>query len=142
MAKRTKIDRAAFEGLLLQKMEFTGTVFSGKGRGKKFTNLDWVERQIREKLNFIPFPGTLNILLEKGNQKRLIDTSNAMEIFPEKGYFPGKLFKAQINGFDCAIVIPVMPNYPSDVLEIIAPVYLREKLRLTDGSRVVVTVVV
>ena len=65
-----------------------------------------------------------------------------MDILPEKGYFPGKLFKAKINGFNCGVVVPIMPDYPSDVLEIIAPVYLREKLKLIDGGRVVVTVVV
>lgn len=120
-------------------MELAGTVFSGKGEGKKFTNLSWVERQIRDKLNFTPFPGTLNIHLEKENQKKALESADSMMIIPQKGYCYGKLFKAQIDDLNCGIVLPLIPNYPRNVLEIIAPVYLREKLKLNDGSRVVVT---
>lgn len=126
----------------MQKMEIAGTVFSGKGEGKKFTNLPWVERQIKEKLGFTPFPGTLNIHLEKENQKTKLLKEESLLIVPEKGYCYGKLFKAQIKGLDCGVVVPLLPNYPSDVLEIIAPIYLREKLELFDGSRVSVLVVV
>lgn len=123
-------------------LELAGTVFSGKGEGKKFTNLSWVEQQIKDKLHFTPFPGTLNIHLEKENQKKQLDAADSMMIIPKKGYCYGKLFKAQINGLECGIVIPQTPNYPNNVLEIIAPVYLREKLKLKDGSKVVVTLTV
>jgi len=37
-------------------------------------------------------------------------------------------------------VIPQIPNYPSDVLEIIAPVCLRDHLKLVDGNLVTVLV--
>jgi riboflavin kinase len=40
----------------------------------------------------------------------------------------------------CAIVIPDVPNYPEDVLEIVAPVNLREKLQLKDGDHVEIEV--
>jgi len=33
-----------------------------------------------------------------------------------------------------------MPNYSNDVLEVIAPIYLREKLKLVDGTLVAVSV--
>jgi CTP-dependent riboflavin kinase len=41
---------------------------------------------------------------------------------------------------ECGVVIPIMPNYPDDVLEVIAPVYLRDSLKLVDGSVVAVAV--
>jgi len=59
---------------------------------------------------------------------------------PQTGYYSGLLFKATINALECGIVIPIMPNYPSDVLEIISPVYLREQLNLADGSLVTLSV--
>jgi CTP-dependent riboflavin kinase len=50
------------------------------------------------------------------------------------------MFRAKIDAFECAVVIPIMPNYPNDVLEVIAPIYLRKKLKLADGSVVTVSV--
>ena len=53
---------------------------------------------------------------------------------PQTGYYSGLLFRATIDALECAVVIPIMPNYPNDVLEVIAPVYLREHFKLADGT--------
>ena len=63
-----------------------------------------------------------------------------MVVEPQAGYCPGILFKACIGTLECAVVIPQIPNYPSDVLEIIAPVCLRDHLKLVDGNLVTVLV--
>ena len=121
---------------------FEGTVFSGNGNGKKFVDLPWVKRQIEEKLGFSPYSGTLNLRLNKeGKEKRtLLENAKGFLIEPQASYCPGILFKACINSFECAVVDPKVPNYPKDVLEIIAPVYLRGSLKLVDGSVLVVEV--
>ena len=126
----------------MPKIVFEGTVFSGTGKGKKFLELPWVKRQIEEKLGFIPYAGTLNIrLTEESEQKKsLLEKAQGIEIDPQVGYCPGVLFRACIGALDCAVVIPKVPNYPSDVLEVIAPVYLRGELKLVDGCLVTVTV--
>jgi riboflavin kinase len=119
-----------------------GTVFSGGGNGKKFLEMPWVKRQIEEKLSFTPYLGTLNLRLTGENTQRrsLLETSGGMLVVPQAGYFSGLLFRATIDALKCAVVIPIMPNYPSDILEVIAPVYLRERLKLVDGSLVTVSV--
>ena len=121
---------------------FKGTVFSGTGQGKKFVDLPWVKQQIEEKLGFSPYSGTLNIrLTEESVEKRiLLEKAEGIEVEPQLGYCPGALFKACIGALECAAVFPKVPNYPSDVLEIIAPVCLREHLKLVDGSLVTVSV--
>ena len=121
---------------------FVGTVFSGSGEGKKFICLPWVKRQIEDKLGFSPYSGTLNLHLSKESvEKRvLLENTKGMMIEPQVGYCPGVLFRACIGGLECAVVVPKVPNYPSDVLEIIAPVCLREHLKLMDGSLVTVSV--
>jgi len=121
---------------------FIGTVFSGTGNGKKFIDLPWVKQQIEEKLGFSPYSGTLNIHLTKEGAKKisLLETTKGILVEPKVGYFPGVLFKAHIDFLESAVVIPKLPSYPKDVLEIIAPVYLREQLKLVDGSLVTVTV--
>jgi riboflavin kinase len=122
----------------LQKIFLSGTVFSGSGNGRKFMCLPWVKRQIEEKLGFSPYPGTLNLHLNKENTKKknLLEIANGIIIEPQAGYCPGVLFKACLSSLKCAVVVPKVPNYPSDVLEIISPVYLRKYLKLVEGSLV------
>jgi riboflavin kinase, archaea type len=126
----------------LPQILFEGTVFSGEGRGKKFVELPWFKRQVEEKLGFSPYPGTLNLFLTEKNveNRRLLEVSDGLTVEPQTGYYSGIMFRANINGLECAVVIPIMPNYPNDVLEVIAPIYLREKLKLTNGSLVTVSV--
>jgi riboflavin kinase, archaea type len=126
----------------LPKIVFTGTVFSGIANGKKFVDLPWVKRQIEEKLGFSPFSGTLNLHLneESEEKKILLENTEGIMIEPQVGYCAGVLFKVCIGALECAVVFPKVPSYPSDVLEIIAPVCLREHLKLKDGSLVSVSV--
>jgi riboflavin kinase len=119
-----------------------GKVFAGKGEGKKFLRLCWVRTQINEKLGFEPYLGTLNLYLS--NEARAINLLNkfkGLEITPEKGYWSGRLYKALINGkVHGAVVRPEVPYYSSQILEVIAPVFLREKLSLKDGDEVEVKI--
>ena len=124
----------------MSKIVFSGTVFSGKGEGRKFIELPWVKSQIEEKLGFTPYSGTLNIRLSKedATQKKLLENVTQIEICPEKGFCKGMLIKSSIHGLECAIIIPKVPHYPSDVLEVIASWYLRERLKIADGNEVTV----
>ncbi len=126
----------------MKRIELKGTVISGDGNGKKFIELLWVKQQIKEKLDFIPYPGTLNIkLTEKSvKQRKLIEKSPTAKIIPAKGYCSGLLFRAFIGILECAIVIPEVPDYPETLLEIIAPVNLRKSLQLEDSFGITVAV--
>ncbi|MDH5746810.1 MAG: CTP-dependent riboflavin kinase [Candidatus Bathyarchaeota archaeon] len=120
-----------------------GMVFSGKGEGAKFIELPWVRKQITEKLGFTPHPGTLNIKLTRESLKlrTLLGKTGAIEISPAAGFHRGRCFKAYlINNLKCAVVIPETPNYPRDIIELIAPINLREKLQLRDGDYVQVKI--
>jgi len=65
----------------------------------------------------------------------------AIEIVPVKGFCCGLCFRARImDKVEGAIIIPQVPSYPEDVLEVIAPLPLREKLELRDGDEVRLTV--
>ena len=126
----------------MPQITFKGAVFSGNGGGRKFISLPWVKRQIQEKLGFTPYSGTLNIRLTKESiqQKKLLEKAEKFEISPEKGYCTGTLIEAHMEGLKCGIVLPQVPNYPQDVLEVIAACNLRERFKLEDGSEVCVTV--
>jgi len=141
MAERTETV-SLLEGSSLPQITFKGTVFSGNGGGRKFISLPWVKRQVREKLGFTPYLGTLNIRLKKESvlQKKLLEKAEKFEISPEKGYCNGLLIEAQMEGMKCGIVLPQVPNYPRDVLEVVAAWNLRERFKIGDGGEVCVTV--
>ena len=124
-------------------VQMKGKVFSGTGEGAQFASLPWVKRQIKEKIGFTPYPGTLNLRLNNDFVaiRRLLENANAIDILPEPGYCSGKCFKAYImQRLKCAVILPCVKNYPKDVLEIVAPSNLREKLKLSDGDEVEVKI--
>ena len=120
-----------------------GQVISGKGEGAKFLKLIWVRKQIKEKLGFTPHLGTLNIRLSKeySGTKDLLKQAKGIVIMPTNGFYRGKCFRAYVmDGAECAIVIPEVEDYPEDLMEIVAPVNLREKLELKDGDTIEVKI--
>ncbi|MEJ5327690.1 MAG: DUF120 domain-containing protein [Candidatus Bathyarchaeia archaeon] len=128
----------------MKRIELSGRVFCRRGEGRKFLELSWVKSQMKQKAGFTPYAGTLNLRLSHEGVKRreLLEEKCAMKILPAEGYCSGKLFKAFIGSVECAVVIPEVPGYPSDILEIIAPVNLREALKLKDGDEITVTVLI
>jgi CTP-dependent riboflavin kinase len=126
----------------LKKVELSGKVFSGGGKGEKFLELPWVKQQLKEKLGFISYHGTLNIMLseESAKRRKLLERATSMKVCPAEGYCSGKIFKAFVGMLACAVIIPGVPGYPLNVLEIVAPANLREKLQLADGDEITVTV--
>ncbi len=58
-----------------------------------------------------------------------------------EGYSSGMFFGVRIDGcIDGAIVIPQVLGYPRDLVEIIAPVNLRDRLGLKDGDEVTIEI--
>ena len=120
-----------------------GEIFSGNGEGSKFIQLPWVKKQIAEKLGFIPYPGTLNIKLTEDitGFKKLLKKKKPIDITPERGFCRGKCFDVCLtNNLKCAIVLPEIVDYPENVIEVIAPINLKEELRLKDGDVVEVKI--
>jgi riboflavin kinase len=122
-------------------LTFNGKATTGAGEGKKYLALPWVKEQINQTLGFSPYLGTLNLTLTRASlaNKKLLKRSE-LKIHPAEGYCLGLLFHASIHGTPCAVVVPQVDSYPENVLELIAPVNLREKLNLKDGDEVAVSV--
>ena len=126
---------------MTQEIVLKGNVFSGNKKGKLFVSLPWVKKQMNEKLGFNPYAGTLNLRLPNKTDLNRLREANGITIMPEKGYSEGKCFKALVNGkVRGAVVLPDVPDYPPDLLEVLAPVNLRKKFGLKDGREVEVTV--
>ncbi|HPE50649.1 MAG TPA: CTP-dependent riboflavin kinase [Methanothrix sp.] len=118
-----------------------GKVASGLGEGRNYTSMKGYSSQFSEKLGFLPFPGTLNLKLD---EPFAIDDSDPDSIRIEGFIDEGRAFGAcicrpvRICGIRGAIVRPERTSYSPSLLELIAPVNLRENLGLSDGDEVVV----
>jgi phosphoglycolate phosphatase-like HAD superfamily hydrolase len=128
-------------------VEMEGTYERGREEGRRFVSIPWVHDQFKEKLGFSPYPGTLNIRLRPEYLKnlRLIrdHLDGGLMILPPKGsgYCMGVCFRAKFEGEEeGALVIPLVKGYYRDVIEILAPVELKERFKLKEGDLVRVDV--
>ena len=122
---------------------FRGKVFSGVGEGEFYVSI--YGKEIRRTLGIIPYPGTLNVKLLEADIERF---NKCLSRIPpriiEPPRIPGaklarvKAWRAAINGYSAWIVRPDITVYKEDVVEFIAPEYLREKLSLEDGDVVII----
>jgi len=120
-------------------MKIRGAVSSGKGIGKKFVQLEWVQKQFEEKLGFRCYPGTLNLTLadREIRKREKLEKFKGIKIIPKNGYCEAKCFRAKIENFEeikVALILPLVSNYPKNLIEIISPYNLRERLNLKDGD--------
>ncbi len=126
---------------LENKVYFEGKIVSGLGEGKYYTEQKGYANQFKEKLGFMPHPGTLNVEIEyvQKNKLRILRNCGGLLIegFTTKNRTFGNVicFESNINGVKGAIVLPKRSHY-SNILEFISPFKLREKLKLKDGDQV------
>jgi len=128
----------------LQVISFIGFVYTGQGHGKFFVETPWVMQQLQELTGFKPYPGTLNLRLtpEGIKQRGYLTPQNGLLIKPQNGYLPGYLYKAKIFDTTCYVVLPDVPNYPPDSLEIIAPENLRNQFNIKDDDIIPVLITI
>ena len=139
--------RDLFEGELAS-INIEGIVFSGMRDGAYYVTREGYRKQFVEKLGFNPYPGTLNLKLGSNldvQAKRILDAYPGIMIEGfedgQRTYGSVKSFKTTIDDkVEGAILLIKRTHHAENVLEIISPVYLREKLGLKDGDRVTIKV--
>jgi riboflavin kinase len=138
-------------GGLLEPLEgdliLEGVVFTGLGEGAYYMSQPEYIRQFQERLGFKPYPGTLNLRLIGGSipERRKLErlTPIIVDGFTglDRSFGPVKCYRASLDGSEpCVVVTALRTHYGEDVLEVIAPQRLRERLGLKDGSTVTLRV--
>ena len=120
-------------------IKFRGEVLSGRGEAKGFLEIDWVREQCSNAAGFDPYPGTLNLKVDPAtsSQIRRLAMSKGKRIIPppEAGDFcEARVLSLIVNGISGALVYPMVNDYYNDIIEFIAPVLLKEKGGIEDGS--------
>lgn len=123
----------------------SGNVQSGMGEGRFYISRKFYIVQFQEKLGFIPYLGTLNIKILPSFESplRRLRSSPGIHIegfeTDDRTFGPVKVFNANLNGHNCAVIFPERTVY-TDVVEIISDKYLRGEFELNDGDQVTVSV--
>lgn len=140
--------QAVFEAAYPLSVTLEGVLFTGIGEGAYYITRDGYRKQFIEKLGFDPYPGTLNLKLTTDYDMK---TMTELESYPAieiegfksetRSFGAVKCYPAVINNkIKGTVVAALRSHYNSSVIEIIAPYYLRGKLKLKDGHKVKVEI--
>lgn len=121
-----------------------GHVRSGLGQGAGFTSLPWARQQFMGALGIEPFPGTLNLRLDPADRQQwqALASSPGLRLVPGQAAgcaarcYPVRVSAGGVRPVTAAIVLPEVPGYAPDQIEIVASVPLRKSLAVEDGERV------
>lgn len=126
---------------------FEGILFSGLYEGAYYIGQRGYRDQIREKLGFDPYPGTLNLRLKEADVERRHQLEGVAAIVldgfrdHERAFGSARCYPAVVNDdVEGALIVAERTTYDLSVMEIISPIYLRRHFGLEDGDTVKVSV--
>ena len=118
-------------------MKIDGEVTTGMGKAAFFLSQEFYTKEFKKNLGFIPYPGTLNVIVDRKYLQDINEIKNSCKniIKPDTEFGAVKYIKAILNNqIDGAIVFPAKTTHEENYLEFIAEEKLREKLNLNDGD--------
>lgn len=103
--------------------------------------LAWVQQSLRARLGFSPFPATLNLRLESEEEAAWREVKREIAGIdlppPDASFCRARCFLVDIEGRQRgAVIVPEVDDYPSNKIEVIASVRLKDELPVRDGDRV------
>lgn len=139
--------RRVFEGPA-NEIYLEGELFSGMGEGSYYLTQEGYRRQLKERLGFDPYPGTMNLRLRPDyeNEKRMLDALPLLSITgfktENRSFGPVKCAPAMVNdSVKAGVILALRSHYGPDVIEIVSEENLRRRLKLRDGDTVRVKVI-
>ncbi|MSQ18462.1 MAG: DUF120 domain-containing protein [Betaproteobacteria bacterium] len=121
-------------------MMITGRIVTGRGKAAGFTQLDWVRRQAIALAGIDPYPGTVNIQITDDSSlaswAALRAVPSSVLTPPSAAFCSARCIPVRIDGLAAAAIVPDVPGYAMDTIEVIASVHVREALALADGHAV------
>ena len=121
-------------------MKINGEVTTGLGKAAFFLSQEFYTNEFKKYCGFVPFPGTLNVIVSEEYLDEINEIKNNCEnlIKPDEGFGAVKFIEAKLNeDIDGAIVFPAKTTHEENYLEFIAELKLRDVLNLEDGDTVI-----
>ena len=120
-------------------MKIDGEVTTGLGKAAYFLSQDFYTREFEKNLGFVPYPGTLNVVVSEEHLDEINEIKDQCQnlIKPDTEFGAVKYIEAKLNdSVKGAIVFPAKTTHEEHYLEFIAENKLREELDLKDGDTV------
>lgn len=140
--------KTAMESNLRNTILFEGLVVSGMGEGAYYMSLEGYRKQFKEKLGYEPYPGTLNVKL---TDRAYVDASRELSTYPSifidgfsdkfRTYGWAKCYPSEVNNGaikNAAVLVLERTHYDDSLIEIIAPVSIKETARIGNGDRIAI----
>jgi riboflavin kinase len=134
------------EGVGAEVFVFDGTVASGLYEGAYYISREGYRSQIRDKIGFDPFPGTLNVKIkpEDFERRRRLERhpSVMLEGFKdgERSFGSCKCYPLLLNDeIKGALIVADRTIHDLSTMEIVSPIYLRRHFGLSDGDPIKVS---
>ena len=133
-----------------ERIAIRGRVVTGLGEGRYYISREGYRKAFGRLLGFDPYPGTLNVEVEPIDREKVAELKDMdglmIQEFQSEGRTFGavKCFRAEVRTnhpqaqIEAAAIFPLRSHHVN-VLELISPHGLREKLGLADGTEVQVT---
>ena len=118
-------------------MKINGEVTTGLGKAAFFLSQEFYTKEFEKNLGFIPYPGTLNVIVSDEYLDEISEIKNTCQnlIKPDEGFGAVKYIEAKLNDkVNGAIVFPAKTTHEENYLEFIAQEKLRDELNLEDGD--------
>ena len=138
--------KTAIESTPPTTISFEGRVVSGMGEGAYYMSLGGYRKQFYEKLGYEPYPGTLNVkLVDKIFRDSRREIGKYPSIFidgfsdTKRTYGWAKCYLAHINDGairDAAVLVLERTHYDESMLEIIAPVSIKDTVGIHNGDKI------
>lgn len=129
-------------------VELKGTLVSGMGEGAYYMSLKGYTKQFKSKIGYIPFPGTLNVKLDKKIHQEAIKQFENLNGITIESFSDGKrtygwvkCFPAKINqSINCELIILERTHHDNSIIELISDVCIKKSGKLKNGSQVTITI--
>ncbi|AMD16574.1 riboflavin kinase [Methanobrevibacter sp. YE315] len=118
-------------------MKVDGEVTTGLGKAAYFLSQEFYTKEFEKNLGFIPYPGTLNVIVSDEYLDEINEIKCNCEnlIKPDEGFGAVRYIEAKLNDVIVgAIVFPAKTTHDENYLEFIAECKLRDELDLKDGD--------
>lgn len=129
-------------------VELKGTLVSGMGEGAYYMSLKGYTKQFKEKLGYVPFPGTLNVKLSKKEHIETVSQFYSLDCILINGFSDEKrtygwvkCFNAKLNNLiNCELIILERTHHDNSVIELISKINIRKTAKLKDGSNLTIKI--
>jgi len=129
-------------------VELKGTLVSGMGEGAYYMSLKGYTKQFEKKIDYIPFPGTLNIKLNQKKYTEAVRQFDALDGILIDGFSDGKrtygwvkCFKAKLNkSVDCELIRLERTHHDPSIIELISKRNIRKTAKISDGSKITIRI--